>query len=284
MNKFGKNIKLFLMDGTANGRWICELSNWTGKAYKIPRNYLKSCESRVELHSSGIYFLFGIDELEEKPLVYIGESEDILIRLKNHLEEKDYWNEVVLFMSKDDYLNKAHIKYLENRFYSMAHEAGRNKVMNMCIPTKSAISESEEAELEEYIFNAKIILNTLGHKAFEAIDADKESMEANQLFYFQRKIGDSGKGTGIPTSEGFVVYKGSLLNHRVSLKASQWIKTLRNKYKDKIKDDLTTEDILFSSPSAASSFLCGNSSNGRMEWKTELAVPLKKWEELLIES
>ena len=26
---FGKVIKLFLLDGTPNGRWICELSNWT---------------------------------------------------------------------------------------------------------------------------------------------------------------------------------------------------------------------------------------------------------------
>ena len=30
---FGKVIKLFLLDGTPNGRWICELSNWTGIAY-----------------------------------------------------------------------------------------------------------------------------------------------------------------------------------------------------------------------------------------------------------
>ena len=35
---FGKVIKLFLLDGSPNKRWICELSNWTGVAYKIPRN------------------------------------------------------------------------------------------------------------------------------------------------------------------------------------------------------------------------------------------------------
>ena len=38
---FGKVIKLFLVDGTPNGRWICELSNWTGIAYKIPRSKIK---------------------------------------------------------------------------------------------------------------------------------------------------------------------------------------------------------------------------------------------------
>ena len=38
---FGKVVKLFLIDGTPNGRWRCELSNWTGIAYKIPRSMIK---------------------------------------------------------------------------------------------------------------------------------------------------------------------------------------------------------------------------------------------------
>ena len=38
---YGKSIRLFLVEGTADGRWMCELSNWTGKAYKIPRKYVK---------------------------------------------------------------------------------------------------------------------------------------------------------------------------------------------------------------------------------------------------
>ncbi len=29
--KFGKTIKIFLIDGDPNGRMSCELSNWTGK-------------------------------------------------------------------------------------------------------------------------------------------------------------------------------------------------------------------------------------------------------------
>jgi hypothetical protein len=35
--KYGKTIKIFLIDGDPNGRMSCELSNWSGKAYKIPR-------------------------------------------------------------------------------------------------------------------------------------------------------------------------------------------------------------------------------------------------------
>lgn len=39
---FGKSIKIFLIDGNPNGRMTCELSNWTGKAYKIPRIEVKN--------------------------------------------------------------------------------------------------------------------------------------------------------------------------------------------------------------------------------------------------
>lgn len=34
---FGKTIKMFLIDGDSSGRLTCELSNWTGLAYRIPR-------------------------------------------------------------------------------------------------------------------------------------------------------------------------------------------------------------------------------------------------------
>lgn len=85
---FGKRIQLFLVDGTPNGRWICELSNWIGIAYKLPRNMIKESEKRSELASPGVYFLFGYDDVKDRPLIYIGEAEDIIKRLKQHLEKK----------------------------------------------------------------------------------------------------------------------------------------------------------------------------------------------------
>jgi hypothetical protein len=273
MKKFGKNIKLFLIDGDVNGRWICELSNWTGKAYKIPRNLIKECADREELQKSGVYFLFGMQE-DGKPLIYIGESEVIYTRLLQHLTTKDYWNECIVFISKDEYLNKAHIKYLEHRFYSSAKEANRYVIKNDTVPTKSNVSEGEEAELEEFVYNAKILIGTLGHKAFEPVARTIDTKET--LFYFERKKGERGKGVGIPTSEGFVLFKGAFVAPDLLGSANQWIEDLRNKHKDKIKNNITTEDILFSSPSAASAFLCGGSSNGLVEWKTTDGIELKQ--------
>lgn len=116
---FGKTIKMFLIDGNPNGRLTCELSNWTGKAYKIPRTEVKICEDRQDLKSTGVYLLFGKND-EEQDQLYIGEAENVYTRLQSHLREKDFWTEVIVFISKDDNLNKAHIKYIENRLYQLA--------------------------------------------------------------------------------------------------------------------------------------------------------------------
>jgi len=49
---FGKTIRLFLIDGSPQGRMSCELSNWVGKAYKIPRTMIKDSADREELNNT----------------------------------------------------------------------------------------------------------------------------------------------------------------------------------------------------------------------------------------
>jgi Domain of unknown function (DUF4357) len=62
ISKYGKTIKLFLMDSAPDGRVVCELSNWTGKAYRIPRGKVKDCSDRADLRSTAVYLLFGKPE------------------------------------------------------------------------------------------------------------------------------------------------------------------------------------------------------------------------------
>ena len=118
----GRKITLFLIDGDPNGRIMCELSNWSGKAYKIPRNHIKNSDDRDDLNNTGVYILFGKNE-NGNNLAYIGEAENIKQRLLQHRGSKDFWNETIVFISKDNNLNKAHIKYLESRLYDIAKEA-----------------------------------------------------------------------------------------------------------------------------------------------------------------
>jgi hypothetical protein len=78
----GRVISLFLIDGVPDGRVACELFNWIGKGFKIPRRLLKESVDRPDLHKAGVYFLFGRDDTRnEAHSVYVGEAEDVIKRI-----------------------------------------------------------------------------------------------------------------------------------------------------------------------------------------------------------
>jgi hypothetical protein len=54
---YGKSIELFLVNGVADSTITAELSNWNGKAIKIPRSEVQACE-REDVTGAGVYFLF----------------------------------------------------------------------------------------------------------------------------------------------------------------------------------------------------------------------------------
>jgi hypothetical protein len=280
----GKSIKIFLMDAEPNGRWICELSNWTGKAYRIPRTHYKLCLNREELRTPSIYFLFGYDDETGEPVVYIGETEDALKRLGEHVQDsrKDYWHEAIVFFNKDDNLNKAHIKFLESKFYDMALDVKRYKVMNNQQPKRSMISEAEESDMEEFIDNCKIVLSALGHKAFDKLTPQKDQRGVNdqgEVEYLYIKNRNGVDAQGFMSSEGFVVCKGSTIRDGFSEKSiGSNIVKLRNLYESDgtIENRLFTKDILFTSPSAASDLILGNSTSGPLTWKNEKGIALKE--------
>jgi hypothetical protein len=276
---FGKTIKLFLLDGIPNGRMTCELSNWTGKAYKIPRTRVKDCADREELLTTGVYLLFGkSDEEDSKDIVYIGEAENIYKRLLQHLNEKDYWNEAIAFISKDDNLNKAHIKYLENRLHQLAVKVNRYTVKNSNTPALPSISESDQAEMEEFLENLKMLVNILGFKVLEDIREEKNNLVNPVKLKIQAARG--ADAIGVQTSDGFVVLKGSQIAESFTKSFPEGFKKLRNKlFEDQIiVNNKFVKDYLFSSPSAAAAVVMGRSANGLTEWISEDGKQLKSIE------
>jgi hypothetical protein len=277
---FGKTIKIFLIDGDPNGRMSCELSNWSGKAYKIPRIKIKDCIDRADLTSTGVYLLFGKTD-DGKDQVYIGEAESILKRLNQQLTQKDFWNEAIVFISKDENLNKAHIKYLENRLHDIAKSAKRYIVDNTIIPTQSSISESDRAEMEEFIAYIKMLVNTLGHKVFEEKREFKQKEKEDTLYIKAIRGADA---QGEQTSDGFVVFKTSKVAVTTVNSTGKSLIKLRQKLIDdgllidKIEYFEFSDDYIFSSPSTAAAIIMGRNANGLIEWKNKAGKSLKELE------
>ena len=297
MNTRGKNITLFLMDGSATGRIKCTLANWTGLAFKIPRTELDSCRERNDLKQSGVYFLFGTSDETGKSVVYIGQAgsrkkgEGILSRLLEHKRnpEKDYWTEAVIFTTSNDSFGATEISYLENRFCNMAIDAKRYKVKNGNDPTLGHITEEKESELEEFIDYAKIVMGTLGHRVFDPLIIDRKTepvleQQSNdyKVLFLKNKIRKSGgiiESKCKQTEEGFVVLKGSMINTIDSNSIPPGVKKARN---NAVIDNngILQENVLFQSPSYAAAFVNGRSTNGLTAWKDKEGKTLKDIEKV----
>jgi hypothetical protein len=285
--KYGKTIKLFLMDADPDGRIMCELSNWTGKAYRIPRGKVKDCADRPELKSTAVYILFGRPESSSaKQRAYIGEAENVYSRLVQHVAEKEFWNEAVVFISKDENLNKAHIKYLESRLHSIATDAGRFQLENGNTPTKSSISESDQAEMEEFIEYILMLINTMNFKVFEPLIKENSNLKnSNEDLFLKGARGASARGQR--TTDGFVVFKGAQFASSTVPSFPKGFSSLREELvnSDIVNGELImSKDYLFSSPSAAAAVIMGRSANGLLEWKNSSGKTLKEIEAAEIKS
>ena len=295
----GKMISMFLLDGSADGRVACELFNWTGKAFKIPRHLLKSSAERKDLYRAGVYFLFGRDETtNEIAIAYVGEAEEIYPRLQQH-QDREFWNEALVFVSKDENLNKAHIKFLEHTIHQAAIAAGRYRIENGNTPNRPAISEAEMSVMSEFFEQLRLLTGALGYKVFEPLvafqaQAPQERKDEQQPASltsgptgreFHIRGARGAEARAIITGEGVVVLQGSFAAADEVESTPDSTRRLRAKLIE--EGALVLQDsryrfernVLFATPSSAASVILGRSANGRIELMDEAGRTLKWLEE-----
>ncbi len=282
-------IKLFLVKGSPTGLRTAEISNWTGKAIAGPRSDLEDFLGRPELKTPGVYLLSGTDAESGEPVIYIGEAENVSKRLKQHAqnENKDYWIHTSAFVSKDDNLTKAHIKYIEGKLILQAHASKRVIVMNSA-SSGSSLSEADRAEMDVFIERMIQLLPVLGIHHFTTTSLNQGSSASNaskvQANKSQPILHCKVKGltaSGQRSEEGFTVFKGSrAVKTPVKSCPSSTIK-YREKLFEKgvlILDEdnyLFSEDHEFSSPNSAATAVKGRSTNAMTSWITDDNKTLK---------
>jgi hypothetical protein len=257
------------------------LSNWTGKAVAGPRSQIEKILKREEANNPGVYFLTGINPETGRDKVYIGEAEVIRKRIKGHME-KDFWKTIVFFVSKDENLTKAHIKYLEGKLIETAKSVGRFELEN-AQSSGSHLPESDAADMDIFLFRMEQLLPILGQEFLKPI-VKQEVMKKSDLLFCEIK---NLKATGRQTDNGLVVLKDSeaVLEERPSTQKYQYASNLRKRLLDEniveTKDDrlVFISDYEFSSPSAAAAVIHGGQANGLTSWKDSKGISLKQKEE-----
>lgn len=162
MTTKSKTIKMLLYDGSLDGVTNISDSAWeSGKMYSAPRESISDLISRADCRKYGVYLL-----LSERQ-VYVGQAVDLGRRTKQHLTDKDWWNQVVLMTTKDDSFNSSDIDYLESRLIFIAAQAGTSDSDNRTIGNRQKVDEFRQAELEQYLEEALFLLELIGVRVFK---------------------------------------------------------------------------------------------------------------------
>jgi|TARA_B110000090_G_C13307243_1_gene418148 hypothetical protein len=288
----GKKLTVYMIDGTAYGPRLSEIGNWVGKAIYSPRASINKIMTRSEFDNPGIYCLKGDptdDAFDEK--IYIGEAENIKVRLKQHLSDpnKDF-KELIFFVSKDELLTKTQIRYLESRLVQLAIEAKTAQIDNGNSPSLPTLHEADISDMEYFLEQIKLILPVMGFKFLISSTVkqtnENQTENANSIHETYLIKTKTFNASMKETDQGYIVIKGSEAKKSLSNSCTETYRNMRRKlveteimieHKDKL---IFAEDTVFNSPSAASNMILGRNSNGFTEWVNAKGQTFKEVQEI----
>ncbi|MBL4832230.1 MAG: GIY-YIG nuclease family protein [Aliivibrio sp.] len=274
----GRSLELFFINGKPDGMLTAQVPfKWTGHVLMTRRSQIKEALDRKETSRTGIYILLG--ENDDGPLAYIGETEEIRERIKQHTNKKDWWDTAILITDSDDQLNKAHVKYLESRLIDIARTIGKVKLENGTTPPLPSLTEAAICNMEGFLENVLLVLPALRIDFFLAdtrpgikIEKVVEQRLASPVFVLHTKK-HGIHATAVTDGGDFIVQAGSQAK-------AEWTgmkgHTYMGLHNELVKTGVLVEDgklrkfsqnYAFKSPSAAAAVSNGRAANGRRAWK-----------------
>lgn len=268
----GRLIRLFLSDGDADGIRTMEISNMTTKGTMFPRPMFGDFKKRAEANKPGVYMIYGEDYISGNIKLYIGEGDPVSPRLNSHYGNKDFWTSAIVFTSKDDYLTKTQIQYLESHLISLAKKAGKVIIDNSTLPSEPNISEVDLAEVTTFLDSILLLLKAMGIGFFiPIVTANINQNDTVDVYTMKYK---SAEAMMIIANGRYVLLKGSTVVVKEANAAKEALRLKRKSFLENnilsVIDDklmILNENLEFDSASYAASIVAGLGVNGLINWK-----------------
>ena len=273
-----KLINIILLGGDLEGVRVVDTEG-NVRGILCPRSLFSDAKSkRKEFERPGVYLLTGTHEKGELTKVYVGKSKRIGQRIISQDYDKDWWETLICFTSRDDSLNEAHAGYLESKLISLAQKVNQCKLDNKNTHPPS-LPETDTIFADNFLKEILLSLSVLGYSYFEIPRKKRGKQEILHL----KAGGINAKG--YESSEGFVVLKGSEAVLKPGNALYERYRGLRDDlkknrvFKEESGKLVLTQDYTFTSSSSAASVLSGNVISGLTSWKNQKGVVLKELQE-----
>lgn len=206
MNPTPKTIQIFLPGGDPQGIRVAEITTRIVQLFEVPRSLLASFLEMPESSQVALYLLVSQPMDEGDPQVYVGQTGDLRARLAIHNKEKDWWERVLVLVSRTNSLTQTHTLFLEWHALQVARDAGRYALQNGNKGSRPHTPAPLEADCHEIFDTGRTLLATLGFPVFDAV-AETKASQSSDVFLL---TSSGANGRGLYTSEGFVVLTGSI--------------------------------------------------------------------------
>lgn len=275
-----QTIQIYLPGGDPRGIRQAELTTRIPQVIEVPRALLADFLKMPESRQVAVYFLVGQGADTEEPIVYVGQTSDMPMRLPRHNQEKDFWDRALVLISKTNNLTQTHALFLEWHCLQEAKKSGRYITANGNNASRPYTPAPLEADCHEVYDTARTLLSTLGYPLFDPVVRVEPSGEKPELLFCKSSTAD---GRGYYTEEGFVVLQGSS-GRRENVPSIRG--TRDERFRERLIDSgvfkvegdrvVVQKDHLFASPSMAAVALMGRTANGWVDWKNAAGKTLNE--------
>ena len=261
-----KKLEIIYYNGQPDGIRSIRKHLSTMTTYVIPRPLLNEAKKITGINRPGIYYLINESDDNKIAQIYIGQTRNGVIRLDDHNRSKDFWNKAIMFLAENKTFTLDMISGLEKFAIIKAQESKRYKVENTVIP-KYEIDEYDLAAVEEIYDEIQFIMATQGYK----LDDAKATLNEAEILHTTR---NGIAAFGAYDGEKFEVLEGSQIHMEKPTRLSKY-----NRQREELlsKQSIVKSEgryilkitLEFNTPSGASDFVLGGSTNGWIEWKNK---------------
>lgn len=257
-----KKLETIYYNGQPDGIRSIRRHLLTMTTYIIPRPLLTDAKRINGINRPGIYYLINESADNGIAQIYVGQTRNGVFRLDDHNRSKDFWNKAIMFLADSKTFSLDMISGLEAYAIDKAHQAKRYSMENTVNP-KYEIDEYDLPLIEEAFDEIQFIMAAQGYKMNE------NSSECEAIFHTTR---NNVRALGIYQGEKFELLECS----QIDMSKSVNLDSYNRKREALIKSgDIVPEKgiyilrtkIEFKTPSGASDFVLGGSTNGWVEWK-----------------